>query len=155
MREHPVAAVANRFIESALADRIVLDHQALQKLCYLAHGFHLAITGLPLTRERPAAWPYGPAFPGLYQKLKPRGSSAMIRPVRGDGFDMLCAPTLPPGEARDVVDAVWSKYKQFSGVQLSSLTHDGGSPWAMVRGHGGATIPDAELARHYRGLLAA
>ena len=43
----------------------------MQKLVYLAHGWHLAIHDRPLISENFEAWPYGPVEEDLYHIFKP------------------------------------------------------------------------------------
>ncbi|SQG64108.1 uncharacterized phage-associated protein [Corynebacterium renale] len=48
-----------------------LDKIKLYKLCYFAHGWHVAWTGKPLFREELQAWVYGPVSPLLRKKTEP------------------------------------------------------------------------------------
>ena len=44
-------AVANRLLELGRERNIIIDPMKLQKLIYYAHGWHLALTGRPLTSK--------------------------------------------------------------------------------------------------------
>lgn len=56
-------AVANHFLELAWSDGTTLNPMQIQKLVYIAHGWHLAITEKPLIHESVEAWTYGPVIP--------------------------------------------------------------------------------------------
>ena len=75
---YDVRAVANFFLDQAQEEGQKLDHMKLQKLAYIAHGWHLAITGEPLFHERVEAWPYGPVIPDLYHELMPDNPKCKI-----------------------------------------------------------------------------
>ena len=69
MAEAP-ETIANYFISKALADGIKLTLLQLIKLVYLAHGWHLGLTGRPLISETVQAWKYGPVIKSLYDRFK-------------------------------------------------------------------------------------
>ena len=122
------------------------DTQALMKLVYLAHGWHLAILDLPLLDETIEAWGYGVAVPSLYRAIRPLGLTEVTR-VPG------AKPVALNPMTRDVLRQVAEKYGHWSGQTLSTLTHAPGSPWAVVRD----LVPDrnsplcnAQLTDHFR-----
>lgn len=65
-----VCVVANAFIELAKNSEYDVSHMKLQKLVFIANGFHLAIFDEPLYYNDTAAWKWGPVVPFLYKKLK-------------------------------------------------------------------------------------
>jgi uncharacterized phage-associated protein len=151
-------AVANYFIERAASEGEILDHLKLQKLVYIAHGWHLAISGKPLLNTPVQAWAYGPVLPELYQKLKVYGNAPVGSViVDRSGFD-IDVPEVPDEDSDtvDLLSRVWRAYKRFTGVQLSNFTHEPGTPWADIRETTGerrsATIPDDLIEKHFRFL---
>ena len=50
--------VANYFIDKAKAEGVSLTPMKLQKLIYMAHGWHLALYDKPLIDEQFQAWDY-------------------------------------------------------------------------------------------------
>lgn len=127
-------AVANYFLEKARGQGQGIDPMKLQKLVYYAHGWHLAITGKPLIDEPVEAWPYGPVIPSLYHEFKhygrqPIGSLA----TRFDGVEFV-APCLSSGdhETAAILSRIWETYGRLTGVQLSNLSHEDGSPWQIT-----------------------
>ena len=161
---HDVLAVANYFLNRADADRTTLDHMKLQKLVYIAHGWHLAVTGTPLIFERVEAWPFGPVIPDLYHEFKKCGSHPIAEPAMTIDFDTwqptpysLDRSGLDDG-TRDVLDRVWNVYGKYSGLQLSTLTHQPNTPWDQIAKQAstdkprGVVIPPEVIQDHYLSL---
>lgn len=163
---YDVRAVANYFLDRADEAGRELEHMALQKLVYIAHGWHLAITGEPLIYERAEAWPYGPVIPELYYELMQYGR----RPIRKrlsvvdlDTFERVpasvdAADAPPTPQTAEILDRVWANYGQLDANQLSALAHDPGTPWdAIAKQHGtdkprGIVIPNDLLSEYYGAL---
>jgi uncharacterized phage-associated protein len=154
-------AVANYLLDRAKSDGRSLDPMQLQKLVYYAHGWHLALVNKPLIKEAVEAWPYGPVIPVLFHEFKRWGSGAVQKPATDFVFPQIHHPIRLEDEgqagesldtARRVIDRVWDVYGRFSGVKLSEMTHEAGSPWAAARranpGARGVPIPN-EAIRHY------
>lgn len=156
-------AVANYFLELAERDGKTLDPMKIQKLVYLAHGWHLAIAGKPLVTERIEAWPYGPVVRSLYSAFQDAGSGPITTPAREAQFAngqvvLIVAPRI--GDAQDpaneqtlkILDEVWRTYGGFTAVQLSNLTHQTGSPWDTVWNGGSdksGLVIDDKLIQEY------
>jgi uncharacterized phage-associated protein len=173
-------AVANYFIEKASSEGRTLDPMQLQKLVYFAHGWHLALTGKPLIRERVEAWPYGPVVSDLFQAFKRWGSGAIQEPAPAPaapsaasrmflkpsqwptadyaadleremtGFDDIVA-------TKQFLDRIWEVYGGFTAVQLSQMTHQPETPWSVVRrthpGQRSVEIPDDAIKKFFMGRL--
>jgi len=105
----------------------------IQKIIYLAQGWHLALRGEPLFQEPIRAWIYGPAVEEIYRRLEQYG-------------DLPIPPSEAPANAgeglsegvRHLLDQVWAKYSRMSALQLINLTHQPG-PWKTARGNLPAT----------------
>ncbi|MFM9978770.1 MAG: Panacea domain-containing protein [Sphingomonadaceae bacterium] len=145
------ATVANRFIELAEKDGgRRLTPMQLIKLAYIAHGFSLAIKNRPLLDEPVEAWRYGPVIPSLYQKLKSFGNGGVDRRISS----IFVSETLA-SEDVELIDAVYGKYGNLTGGQLSFLTHKKGTPWsdAYTPGEFGIALDDSNIRRHYADLM--
>lgn len=160
-------AVANYFIDKATAESMLVDPMKLQKIVYIAHGWHLAITGQPLISDCPRAWAYGPIIPELYDEFKGYGSrpirtkATYFEPITDEVYDYSLSDSASPAEVRAVkpiLDRVWDEYKKYSGLQLSAVTHESGTPWDQVAQtdegdlHRGLPIPDEIIRRYYLSL---
>lgn len=93
----------------------------LQKLCYYAQGFQLALYGEPLFSEKIYAWQYGPVVKDLYHALQDYGHQPIPVP---ESIDL---QRYPP-EVRDLLNEVYNVYGQFSAARLVELTHSE-PPW--------------------------
>lgn len=116
-------AIANRFIEIAENASCYITNMQLQKLVYIANGFHLGFTKKPLTYNNIHAWQFGPVIPKLYKALQKFGNGKVSGRLETDD-------TIPEGSfASRIIQEVWESYGNMSGAKLSDLTHLSGSPW--------------------------
>ena len=160
-------AVANFFLSMPKVRDEGVDPLKLQKLVYIAHGWHLALTdGIPLVQdEKVEAWRYGPVFPSIYHEFKHFGSgrirrkaTELVEMANGMKF-RLDQPTLDSEDqqTRKLLNKIWDVYGKFSGVDLSEMTHAEGTPWDTVQKTSGrirnAHIDDVDIKRHYQEFM--
>jgi uncharacterized phage-associated protein len=156
-RGYNVLGVANEFLNRSFVGESPLTQMHLQKLCYIAHGFSLALLDRPLTSNTIEAWGFGPVYPDLYDALKKSGNRtvselicennwAAVPKIRGT----VVSANLDKNEGR-LVDTVWKDYGAFEAFQLSALTHEKGSPWARVFKPGikHIVIPDSLIKEYF------
>jgi uncharacterized phage-associated protein len=118
--------VANYFLDLAERDRIPLGPLKLQKIVYLAHGWSLVLRGKPLIKQNVEAWRYGPVVPALYREFKEFGASPIRRRAKvPENIEL-------DDDTKNLLDIVWERYKSLSGVQLSAITHEPNSAWALT-----------------------
>lgn len=162
MPNHDVSAIANEFLNRARQRGVSLTNMQLQKLPYIAHGWSLATLGEPLIIQQPQTWAYGPVYPGLYDNLKRYGAGpvdALIRENNTSPFEdergEVASVNLSELE-RDLIDAVWEEYGSFTGIKLSRITHQPGTPWTATMQQNGpySDISNDCIRQHYEGLLA-
>lgn len=100
----------------------------LQKLCYYAQAWHLAVFGEPLFGEPIEAWAHGPVVPSLYSRF---------RSYRWDAIDPSEAKTDPYEDLHsdhlELLEAVFEKYGSLTAKQLERLTHSE-APWRDAYG---------------------
>jgi hypothetical protein len=140
------ARVADRFRELGGG---VLTPLQLLKLVYISHGWSFPINNTPLldqSRERIEAWQYGPVVPDLYHKLRSYRADPVTAPIYAGGP----APSLQEDQ---LLQAVFATYGRYSGGQLSSMTHQPGTPWDIAWKRGkNSQITDQMIEEHYRSL---
>lgn len=143
---HPPKRIAEYFLKLAHDHDTALTPMQVLKLVYIAHGWQLGLNRKPLVNEPVEAWQYGPVISSLYHAYKRFGGN-FIRDIPS------MYPKLDPSEA-SVLDQVWEGYGYRTGVSLSSLTHEPGSPWSTtVRQSGlGAVISNDLIEDYYRRL---
>jgi uncharacterized phage-associated protein len=102
----------------------LITHLKLQKLCYYAQGFHLALNGNALFSEPIEAWRHGPVVRPLYDRLKACGSQPIAIPEDFDINDY-------DQETVELLTEVYEVYGQYSAWKLRSLTHEE-PPWKVA-----------------------
>lgn len=127
-------AIANYFLERGWRESIEIDPLKLQKLVYYAHGWHLAVHGSALIDEKVDAWPYGPVIPTVYHAFKHYGRF----PIRDLATEVQGSRRVPPrvpptdAETLELLEKVWQEFRNYSGLELSNMTHREGTPWYDV-----------------------
>lgn len=119
--------VAKKFLDLAKKEGKLIQPMKLLKLTYIAHGWHLAFFNKPLFGNEIQAWQYGPVIPSLYHTIKIYGT----RDVKYDFLDIYIENELS-SESSKFIEVIWNAYKNFNGLQLSSKTHQAGTPWDKV-----------------------
>lgn len=141
-------AVANELIRLGMQDGKYFTPMQLLKLTYIAHGWHLGFFDTPLTDDDIEAWKYGPVIPNLYRAIKQYGGnqiSTLIQLLQGE------ISTLTDEQAK-IIKFTYQRYGHLTGVQLSALTHEIGTPWHEFFNPvtWGRKIPDAIIKTHYQ-----
>ena len=146
--------IANYFIEKSLDSGVELTPMKLNKLVYIAHGWYLGLSDRPLIGEAAQAWKYGPVIPSIYHRFKYYGGSQVTSLESAN--DMVTIPEVRDEELKEFLQRIWDVYGNLSGLQLSSLTHQEGTPWSVTREKfnsredGGAMIPNDLIKQHYK-----
>ena len=84
--DYSAMAIANYFLKSY--EEKGIPPLKMQKLVYIAHGWHLALYKEPLVADEYAeAWEYGPVFPSLHHEFKYRGRLPIIEFATDICFD--------------------------------------------------------------------
>jgi uncharacterized phage-associated protein len=145
---HDSNQIANRFLDLASAGGDTLTPMQLLKIVYIAHGWMLGLYGVPLIQDEVEAWKYGPVIPRLYHSTK----SFRDKPVEGHLETRPC-PQLVELET-DLIQQVNSEYSKMTGLALSRLTHESGTPWSQTyrEGVNGLVISNDLIEDHYRKL---
>lgn len=168
-RSHPSKAVANWFIDRFAKDGQQMTQLQVNKLVYIAHGWHLGFSedADSLIAEPVLAWKYGPVIGTLRDEFKEYGAQGIPRRANeslGSGIGDLDAklryePSLDDTGAtdwqKDLLEAVYTSYKYLSGGQLIEITHNPGTPWYITTDGGknygvGKVIPTETIANHYK-----
>ena len=150
MRQPPsVIAVANILIGEARKNGKAITPLQLIKMAYIAHGIHLGLGFGRLFEEEIQAWRYGPVIPDLYQAVKQygRGSITAAIPYTGPDLD----------ERRiQLLEKVYEAYGKYTGLFLTCLTHQDGTPWKQVynKKERFTPIPDKLIEAYYKEFLA-
>lgn len=101
----------------------LISNLKLQKLLYYAQGYHLAIYGKPLFKDKIAAWKHGPVVLNVYHHFKECGEGAIPLPREITTFD---------AEVNKFLDEIYKVFGQFSAWKLRNMTHDE-PPWSETK----------------------
>lgn len=146
--------VANTFLVRAREDGVNdVDPLKIQKLVYCLHGWHLAVRDHPAVGERFEAWPHGPVLASIYRQFKKFHYHRIfdfakdIDPTTGQETSSYVNPN--DIAFYSVFDPVWDRYKEYSGSQLSDMTHQPNTPWSYARQNGMQYISDTMIRDHF------
>jgi uncharacterized phage-associated protein len=159
-------AVANWFIDNLEG----VTPLKLQKLIYYAHGWNLALRDEPLIDELVEAWEYGPVVPRVYHEFKEYGNRVIL--TRGTEIDLLPDSTIPIGQraifitplmpqsdsrALQLVRKIVDVYGKYTGGQLSTMTHQPGTPWFEIHQEfpnlKNVDIPNRKIKDYFRARI--
>lgn len=140
-----------------------LTQMQIQKLVFIANGFHLAIYDEPLVEETFEAWDYGPVEPNLREHTNHFGRRGIPRLIRTSDSGMerfmgaegdTYTANLDEGQTR-LIEVVYEKYGHLGGLALSRMTHMPGTPWTTTYNEHGrnAEISNNLIRAHYTDLL--
>lgn len=159
-------AVANYFLDLAGKAGKSISPMKIQKLVYMAHGWHMALAdGKPLIDEQVAAWRYGPVIPSLYDEFKQFGNEPITKlatdaALVGTKFSLI-TPSITDDIIKGLLTKIWEVYGGFTAIQLSNMTHQPDTPWYQTwhvdGGHAvmGTDIPIERIQEHFSQLLSA
>ena len=147
--------VANRFLDMAKVNNDSLTPMQLLKLVYIAHGWMLGLHGRPLIEENVEAWKYGPVIRELYDEVRHYKGRSIKDSIRVN--EKVQRKFLEDNlftEERDIIQQVYDEYADYSGIELSRITHAKGTPWSEVYmpGSFGEVIPIDLIEQHYKDL---
>ena len=138
-------SVANFIIElSKKLDQENLTILKLLKLCYISHGFTLAVNNKPLVAEHAQAWEYGPVFPSIYHAFK-----TIKPPITNKLF---CENEHILDDDKEIITLVNKRYGTLNGLQLSALTHAEGTPWKQAKNENKTIIENKVIKDYYKHL---
>lgn len=125
----PAQAMANTILKMSFKEEIDVTPMKLQKLLYFIYRDYLKKTNVRLFSERFECWRYGPVLSSIYSEFKSFGSKPITKFARnadggGDFIELKTVPIL-----RSVVETIWDKYQDSTGIELSEITHQKGSAW--------------------------
>ena len=150
MPNHVAVAIANEFVRRHSAVRPA--QMKLQKLVYHAHGWNLAINQEPLVNTVPEAWDGGPVFRSIWNHIRDFGygqKTGLLENLEGRPFQAKLSEA-----EKNVIDMVWDKYRNFTGHELSQMTHQADTPWSeayLNRGQN-AVITNKSMQSYFRRL---
>ena len=127
-----------------------MTHKKLQKMCYYAKAWYLALNDTNIVIEPFEAWIHGAVQPELYSKYKSFGFQLI--PMYIDEHSEL------PIEFIDFAKEIYASYGDLSGDELEQLNHQE-TPWINARQglkpweSSNNIISECDMKTYYRSLL--
>ena len=115
-----IFVLANAFLSFA-----PMTNKKLQKLCYYAKAWYLALYNENLIDESFQAWVHGAVNPNLYFKYKKFGFDKIPQVLNVDNI---------PEHFLSFAKEIYEVYGHFTGDQLENLNHQE-DPWINARGN--------------------
>lgn len=146
--------VANYFIRLSTRTGKELTPMKLIKLVYISHGWSLGLLDKELIDEAVQAWKYGPVIESVYNNFKNYGTRQITEMLRSD--DDTNPYALADEASWPLLDKIWEVYGEYSGLELSAMTHEPGTPWDITWNQLGgkdrrsAIIPSDLIKEHYK-----
>lgn len=121
--------LCNNFLNKSLRDGYEITPMKLQKLLYFLCREYLQKYEKPLITEPFSVWQYGPVLESVYMEFKSFGAKAITKYAKdAQGKSLMVDEDSFPELAQSIND-VWAKYKGYTGIELSKITHKPGSGW--------------------------
>lgn len=156
--ESPLA-VANFFIQKSFDTGVEVATMKAIKLVYISHGWHLGLYESSLINEAVQAWKYGPVVESVYQEFKDYGNNNITKLYETTTDKGLTVTPIVENETIEFLNKIWEVYKNYDGLELSTLTHQKGTPWDIVWNENGgskkksAIISNDIIQQHYKAKL--
>ncbi len=144
-RDRGAIAAAEQLLHITHKRNVGLTPMQVLKLVYISHGWMLGLHRQPLFGENVEVWKYGPVVPSVYHKYKKFRGDPIKSPGKDHKEDM-------EGLKRNVIGQVFDRYDTYTGIELSELTHQEGSPWDTAWKEGMDIIPNDLIQKYYREL---
>ena len=126
--------VADYFLLQVSIDGDYIGNLKMQKLCYLAQGWSLALRGIPLFDDVIEAWALGPMIPVLFRRFRRYRWHPLDSDKRKRGLLELF-----DAEEQELLNRTWKTYRRHSSNELQNLTC-AQTPWKET--YGDTEFPD-------------
>lgn len=119
--------IAYAFAKRGIEELNYVTQMKLQKMVYIAHGYHLARYDSPLIEETFEAWKFGPVVPSIYREYNWYGKSPITSLKVGWVFSRSVSIehniNLLNENALTSIDFTWKLTKDIDAIVLSNWTH--------------------------------
>lgn len=141
--------IANYFIDKFNSDELELESLKLNKLIYVAHGWHLACFDNGLIDEHAECWKYGPIIPSIYYATKH---------LKNIYFNLETLTSYEISvETKELLDKVYLEYKNYSNLEMSSICNKKETVWDICfngyKFYDKQQIPNFLLKNFYKNFI--
>ena len=126
--------IADEFLRMGATEGKAFTQMHLQDLVYIAHGWCLALTGEPLTGDRPEALEHGPEYRRLANAFWKSGIQPIAAPFEqtASRLDTNGVDDAFNAAERAIVAKVYFEYGKRPTAELGVLTRADDTPWHQV-----------------------
>lgn len=139
-------ALANTILMKAFTFDVKVTPMKLQKLMYFIYRDYLKATRQPLFEEDFLTWKYGPVLSSIYYEFNSFKAQPITRFAKDAQGKVFCASD-DDAQLLQSIEIVWKKYKDYSGVELSQITHEPGSAWYKAYMSNNNTLKDEDILK--------
>jgi uncharacterized phage-associated protein len=112
-----------------------ITQMSLLKIIFYAHGWYLAVNGVPLFKQPVEAWEYGPVVKVVRDAFKEFGKSPITK--MAERLDLQTGELVQltsdlSDDDQKFVREIFDNYSKYSAGKLSDMTHEPGSPWDKI-----------------------
>lgn len=132
LSKHSYSEVADYFISLSNETGNLISNLKLQKLCYYAQAWHLALYGEEFFDAEFEAWVHGPVIRDLYNDYKTFSWKPIIREDLGQGYIDKFHEKIGSNSVSFLEDVV-GEYFGMTAYELEQQTHRE-DPWLITRG---------------------
>lgn len=124
--------VCNNILQRSFKENVVVTPMKLQKLMYFISCEYIKATNNELLSEDFYVWQYGPVLPTVYNEFKTfRGNQITTYAKDAEGNVFVYNEETSPN-LKTSIERIWNSFKNMSGIQLSTITHEDGSGWSKA-----------------------
>lgn len=125
-------ALSNTILKRAFEEKVAVFPMKLQKLVYFIFRDYYQKHDKLLLSEAFLTWKYGPVLRSVYDEFKSFHANKITRFAKdANGIVYVIDENIAP-DISSIINAVWSKYKEYDGISLSQLTHEKGTAWQIA-----------------------
>lgn len=137
--------LCNNILVRGNKDKIRVSPMKLQKLMYFICKEYVQQFGESPISEQFEVWQYGPVLPSVYSEFKSFGANPITEYAKdAKGTALKVNEDTNPNLA-EIIDKVWRRYKNQSGIALSQITHKRESGWYRAYAQQRAYITDEDM----------
>ena len=126
-----VQAVCNSFLVRSFTESIPVSPMKLQKLIYFTYRDYLKGTGNKAFNDSIQTWKYGPVVQSVYDEFKSFGKNTITQFAK-DAQGKVYVINDNSSDLNTCINNVWNRYKCYSGIDLSKMTHKDGTAWSKA-----------------------
>lgn len=126
----PIQALCNTILKKSFTEGISVTPMKLQKLLYFIYRDYLKVFDKDLFTEKFEVWQFGPVLPSVYNEFHCFHSSRITQFAKNaNGSATIISDREEARPIMNSIDRVWEMYKNYTGIELSQITHRPGSAW--------------------------